>query len=207
MATIGLSKPFFAKYTYDEEALTVSYSQGGLLGKAVELSMELEGGNDNILYADNAPAESANTFGGGSLTITTDDLLPEPMAAVLGLTLREVTVEGMSTTAPKELVFDESQQVPYVGFGAIAKKQQGGKTKYMAILWPKVQFSNPGLSATTQGDTIEWQSPQISASILRDDTSGHAWCRQALLDTEADAVAYLKSMLNITPADGDDDGP
>lgn len=205
MATIGLSKPYFAKYTYDEETMTVSYADGGLLGKAVELSMDLEGGDANILYADNGPAESANTFGGGTLTITTDDLLPEPMAAVLGLTMREVTVEGMTTTGAKELVFDETQQVPYVGFGAIAKKQQSGRTKYMAIVWPKVQFSNPGLSATTQGETIEWQTPQISANILRDDTTNHAWNRQALLDTEADAIAYIKNLLNIAASAGGGD--
>lgn len=85
MATIGLSKPFYAIYAASGE--TVSYTNGGVLGKAVELSMELDGGDANILYADNGPAESATTFGGGTLTITTDDLLPEPAAAILGLTL------------------------------------------------------------------------------------------------------------------------
>ena len=66
MATIGLSKPFYAIYTASGEA--VSYTSDGVLGKAVELSMELEGGDANILYADNGPAESATTFGGGTLT-------------------------------------------------------------------------------------------------------------------------------------------
>ena len=68
MATIGLSKPFYAIYA--ASGATVSYTSGGVLGKAVELSMELEGGDANILYADNGPAESATTFGGGTLTIT-----------------------------------------------------------------------------------------------------------------------------------------
>ena len=81
MATIGLSKPFYAIYA--ASGATVSYTSGGVLGKAVELSMELDGGDANILYADNGPAESATTFGGGTLTITTDDLLPEPAAAML----------------------------------------------------------------------------------------------------------------------------
>ena len=68
-----------------------SYSDGGLLGKAVELSMELEGADANILYADNGPAESASQFAGGTLTITTDDLLPEPTAGnSSALTLQEI---------------------------------------------------------------------------------------------------------------------
>ena len=84
MAKIGLSKPYFAKYS--STGSKVTYSEGALIGKAVELSIELEEGDDNILYADNGPAESANTFSGGSLTLTTDDLLPDVMMKVLGVT-------------------------------------------------------------------------------------------------------------------------
>ena len=39
MAKIGLSKPYFAKYSNTGE--TVTYSGGALMGKAVELSIEL----------------------------------------------------------------------------------------------------------------------------------------------------------------------
>ena len=195
MATIGLSKPYYAIYSATGSA--VSYSDGGLLGKAVELSMELEGADANILYADNGPAESASQFAGGTLTITTDDLLPEPTAAILGLTLQEIDNDEITTPTPKELVFGDSQVIPYVGFGVIVKKQQSNATKWMGIVYPKVQFSNPGIEATTQGETIEWQTPELSATIMRDDTTAHNWCRHALLDSEADAEAYVKGLLGI----------
>ena len=55
MAKIGLSKPYFAKYSNTGGVTT--YSEGAVIGKAVELSMELEGQDDNVLYADNGPAE------------------------------------------------------------------------------------------------------------------------------------------------------
>ena len=55
MAKIGLSKPYFA--IYNATGNTVSYSGGGAIGKAVEMSLELEGGNDNVLYADNVLAK------------------------------------------------------------------------------------------------------------------------------------------------------
>lgn len=45
MAKIGLSKPYCAKYSNTGE--TVNYSGGALMGKAVELSIELEGADDN----------------------------------------------------------------------------------------------------------------------------------------------------------------
>ena len=195
MAIIGLSKPYYAIYSATGSA--VSYSDGGLLGKAVELSMELEGADANILYADNGPAESANQFAGGTLTITTDDLLPEPTAAILGLTLQAIDNDEITTPTPKELVFGDSQVIPYVGFGVIVKKQQSNATKWMAIVYPKIQFSNPGIEATTQGETIEWQTPELSATIMRDDTTAHNWCRHALLDSEADAEAYVKGLLGI----------
>ena len=95
MAKIGLSKPYFAKYSNTGE--TVTYSGGALMGKAVELSIELEGADDNILYADNGPAESANTFAGGTWTLTTDDLLPDVMLRVLGIIEQAMTGSDVST--------------------------------------------------------------------------------------------------------------
>ena len=191
MATIGLCKPYYAIYT--NSGSTVTYSSGGYLGKAVEVSMDLDDNADNILYADNAPAESETTFSGGTLTLTTDDLLPTAAAAVLGITLSSVTVTGLTTE--KEMIFTDNQVIPYCGIGFVVKKRQSGVTKWLAVVLPKVQFSNPDLAAVTQGETIEWQTPEISATIMRDDTTSHAWCRQALLDSEADAITYITGLL------------
>ena len=198
MATIGLSKPYYAKYA--NEGATVTYTGCKQLAKAVEFSMELEGGDDNVLYADNGPAESAKQFSGGTMNITTDDILPEEAADILGLTLQEITNESIQTTTPKELVFGEKQVIPYLGFGVIVKKQKDNVIKYMGLVLPKIQFSNPGISAVTQGETIEWQMPELSATILRDDTANHNWCRYALLDSEADAEAYIKDLLGASAA-------
>ena len=190
MATIGLSRPYYAKYT--SNGSTVTYSDGALLGKAIELSMDLDSADSNILYADNGPAESDNQFAGGTLTIKTDDLLPEAAAGILGLSLQS----GSST--PQELVFGDTQEIPYVGFGAIIKKKQNGVIKWLGLVLPKIQFSNPGISAVTQGETIDWQTPELSATIMRDDTSAHTWCRYALLENEEDAESYVMGLLNIS---------
>lgn len=193
MATIGLSKPYYAKYA--AEGSTVTYTGCAKLAKAVELSMELEGGDANILYADNGPAESATQFAGGTMTIKTDDLMAEEAAAILGLTLQAVTNESIQTTTPQELVFGEKQVIPYLGFGVIVKKQKDNVVKYMGLVLPKIQFSNPGISAVTQGETVEFQTQELSATIMRDDTADHNWCRYAILDSEADAEAYIKGLL------------
>lgn len=195
MATIGLSKPYYA--IYSNTGSTVSYTGCDVLAKAVELSVELEGGDANVLYADNGAAESAKQFSGGTLTITTDDLMPTEMAAILGLTLQTVTNSAITTSTPQELVFGEAQEIPYLGFGVVIKKQKNNAVKYQGIVFPKIQFSNPGINAVTQGETIEWQTPELTATIMRDDTAAHNWCRSSLLDTEADAEAYIKQLLGV----------
>ncbi len=197
MAKIGLSKPYYAKYT--ENNGNVTYSGGAKIGKAIELNMSLEGQEENNLYADNAIAESANSFGGGTLTLTTDDLLPEPMIGILGVKETEITSEAVKTEGAKWLVFDDAQDTPYVGFGGIIKAQQGNKTKWIAIVYPKIKFQNTGDAAVTQGESIEWQTPELTATLLRDDTVNHEWRRMSTpLDTEAEAEAVIKEFLNIT---------
>lgn len=197
MAGIGLSKPYYA--IYNSNGGNPTYSNGGLIGKATELTLELEGADANVLYADNAAAESDNQFAGGTLTISTDDLLPEPMMGILGIAQKAIEADGISTSDPQWMVYDDNQNIPYVGFGGIIKAKQGGVTKWIALVLTKIQFSNPGVSATTQGDTVEWQTKELTATVMRDDSAAHTWQLQSVpLDSEADAEAAIQAALGIT---------
>lgn len=197
MATIGLSKPYIAKYSNNET--TVTYSEGTLVGKAVEIGIELEGGDTNVLYADNGPAESDSQFAGGSLTLITDELDPEAMLIYLGLKAEEITDENITTPDAKWIIYDSDQSIPYVGFGAILKKKIANQYKYVAVALSKIQFTNPGTSAVTQGETIEWQTSELSATIMRSDNERAEWKRLTTpLNTEAEAEAAIKKLFNIT---------
>ena len=68
MATIGVSKPYYGIYNYNAEENTVTYTQGGVMGKATEVNIEIETSEDNNLYGDNAIAETDRQFTGGTLT-------------------------------------------------------------------------------------------------------------------------------------------
>lgn len=196
MAKIGLSKPYAAKYSATGN--TVTYSEGALIGKAVELSIELEGADDNVLYADNGIAESANTFAGGSFTLITDDLLPAVMMEILGIETEAITVDGVSTEGAAWYKFNSNQQTEYMGFGAIVKVQNSNVVGYQAIVLPKIQFQNPNDTFTTQGETIEWGTPEIGGTIMRDDTVDQNWkLISSVLGTEAEAEALLKNYLSI----------
>ncbi len=199
MATIGVSKPYYAIYGVSGNA--VSYSNGGKMGKLTEINLEIETSEDNNLYADNAIAETDRTFSNGSLTLKPDDLDQEVSKAILGVKEQEVgTIAGVEDTAVKELIFDDTQVTPYLGVGFVVKKRKGGMDRWRAVVLTKCMFAVPSDAATTQGESIEWQVPELSATVMRDDSENHMWKREATFTTEAQAEAYIKNRLGITEA-------
>lgn len=199
MATIGVSKPYYA--VYGVTGNVVSYSNGGKLGKLTEVNLEIETSEDNNLYADNAIAETDRSFSNGSLTLTPDDLSQEVSKAILGLKEEAVgTIEGIQDTEVKELIYDDTQVTPYLGIGFIVKKRKGGLDRWRAVVLTKCMFAVPSDAATTQGESIEWQVPELSATVMRDDSENHMWKREAVFTTEAQAEVYIKNRLNITEA-------
>lgn len=199
MAKVGLSKPYYAVYSAGSG--TPSYTSGGVMGKATEANVEIDTSDNNNLYADNGIAETDVQFAGGTLTLSTDDLSPKVSAAILGITpvtLSEIT--GVTDKDVNELVFDDNQVTPYLGVGFIVKHIVGGVTKWRGIVLTKVIFAVPPDAATTQGESIEWQVPELTATIMRDDSATHMWKREAMFTTEAQAEAYIKDRLDIAAA-------
>jgi hypothetical protein len=58
MAIKGLRLPYYALYNYDETSKTVTYSNGGVFGKAIEWGVSVQKSDDNHLYADDNIAET-----------------------------------------------------------------------------------------------------------------------------------------------------
>ena len=199
MATIGLSKPYYAIYA--EAGGVVSYSDGAVMGKATEANISIETTEDNNLYGDNGLAETDRRFVNGTLTLSTTDLSQEVSKAILGLTEQAITgIDGVTDTSVKELVYDDTQVTPYLGVGFIIKKKVNGAYKWRGVVLPKVMFSVPEDAATTQGESIEWQTPELTGAIMRDDSATHAWKKEATFTSEAQAEAYIKARLGITEA-------
>ena len=196
MATIGLSKPYYAIYA--EAGGVVSYSDGAVMGKATEANISIETTEDNNLYGDNGLAETDCRFANGTLTLSTTDLSQEVSKAILGLTEQAITgIDGVTDTSVKELVYDDAQVTPYLGVGFIIKKKVNGAYKWRGVVLPKVMFSVPEDAATTQGESIEWQTPELTGTIMRDDSATHVWKKEATFTTEAQAEAYIKARLGI----------
>lgn len=197
MVTTGFSKPYVAKYANTGQV--VNYSGGMVLARGVSVSLEIDTEDDNNFYADNVVAETATaSFTSGSATITVDGLTNDAATLIFGLPEpEEVTVEP---SAPVEMQGYGELNPPYVGFGFIRRTQMEGVVEYWPIILPKVKFGIPSDEAATQEDSIDWQTQELAATILRDDTAAGNWKRVSAegLQTEAEAEAVIKKILNIT---------
>ena len=191
MAKVGLSKPYYA--LYEAENQTVTYSAGASFGKAVNAEIEPDDSDATIFYADNGPAESANIFSGGTLTLEIDRLNATVVGAILGIT------PGSSTTpVGTTLDFSADQTIPYVGVGLIAKSIVDNTPVWMGIILTKVQFRMPTLDMATQGEEIEFSANELEATIMRDDTAAANWMKWGYFDTEVNAETWIKNTLSIT---------
>lgn len=195
MAGIGLSKSYVA--VYSEVNGVVTYSDGVNLGPATDFDTKIEKGKDAPLYGDNGIQETSETFSGGTLTHGVTELTQEGSALILGITPKKRTIGEKEIT---ELIYDDSCTAPYLGFGTIIKKKARGAYKHRAVMLAKVKYSIPDDTAVTVKDSIEWKVAQLTATFMRDDTPSHEWKREATFDTEPEADAYLRELLNITDA-------
>lgn len=193
MAKVGLSKPFYAKYTAAGQVVT--YSNGASMGKAVSADISPNDNDTNFFYADNGPAESAYIFSGGTLTLELDRLAATVMGDLFG-----VTPGSSVTPTGTTLDFSADSVIPYVGVGLIAKNIVDNTAVWMAILLPKVQFVHPGFDLQTQGEEVEFSGNQLTAAILRDDTASANWLKIGYFSTEADAETWIKAGLSISAA-------
>ena len=192
MAIKGLSIPVVGKYS--NSSGTVTYSTPTIANKAVEYSIAWTVGDDNPLFADNNIAENdKGTFQSGTLTLVTADIDQELSMLLLGTKTATDNVGDESVTVQ---VFDDSQSAPYLGFGIIELHQENDVDEYRAVFLNKVFFNIPENAATTRGETIEWQTPTITATIQRSDevssAKSHPWMEDAWFETESAALAWLQ---------------
>ena len=189
MASIGLSKPYISTYTYSGSA--ISYGTPAQMAKAVEVSIEADNTDPVVLYADNGVAESVAVFSSGTLTLTVDELELATVATMFGL-----NTTASTTPAGTTLVFPADNVAPFLGFGVVRKYMKAGEIKYEAIVLPKIQFQVPGISASTQGETVEFETPELTANIYKDDASTPVWVKRGVFATEANAVTWLSAQIS-----------
>ena len=193
MAIKGLSIPVCGNYSATGD--TVTYSDPYMADEAVEYGISWTTSDNNPLYANNRIKENdTGTFQSGELTHQTSDLPADLSKKLLGLSSNTVTY-GNGKTA-EETIYDDQKDTPYLGFGIIELHQVDNVDKYRTVFLPKIFFNIPEEAATTKGESVEWQTKSITATIMRSDLVDehyvHPWMMDAWFDTEAEALAYLE---------------
>lgn len=192
----GYSKPYVALYNANEGSPT--YSGGMPLARGVDVSVEAETGDAVNFYADNVMAESVGgVFTGATITMTVDGLKDAARKLIMGLPNAESITVGSENVQVYR--YDDRQQIPNVGIGFIIRYMEQGVTTYQPVVFTKASFSVDGIEAATQEEEIEFQTTELEAALMRDDSANHVW-RIVAADqtTEAAAENIIKSILNIS---------
>lgn len=195
----GFGYPVVAKYA--ASGSTVTYSNGQDLARGVSVSTSIETlGEDNIFYANNEAAEVAPLrFRRGTATLTVDGLLVAAEKLILGLpNARSLTV-GSGTVSMED--YGDDQEIPYCGVGYVIRRQSAGVEYYQGVVYTKARFSQFEPGAETQGEDIDWQTTELEATLLRDDTSKHNWKSVSEpLATALEAYNAVRVSLGMSPA-------
>lgn len=186
----GYSKPIIAKYS--AAAGTVTYSGAIPLARGVSVNISVQASDGTKFYADNHSAEeSGSIFNGGTATLTVDGLKEEARKLAMGLGDEETITVGSRQV--KAQVDNDDQKAPYVGIGFIMRYEEEGVESFVPVILHKAVFNPDGLSAQTQGENKSYQTQELTATLMRDDTSKHGWrkiCDEQSTEKEAEEVIY-----------------
>jgi len=192
MAYIGLAYPTIAKL----DPTTNTYSDGFRMGKAVSVNITTNY-NEANLPGDNVIAESVKEFRDGTIDLGITTIPIAAYSTVFGHTVTEGEDEGEDGT----LIVDKTDDVPnYVGVGLVKEELVDGQKSYIAMWIKKVLFTESGENAQTKGETISFQTPTITGTILALDDK--TWRVRKIFDNEEDAIAYIDEWAGMTDDPG-----
>ena len=184
MAKIGLNNLKFG--VLSEVGETVTYGAMQSLGKAVSANVSITS-NSAVLYADDAIAETDNTFSAGTITLTVDDDGDTVFAPLLG---HEIDPES------GVMLRNKNDVAPYVGVGRIINKMKNGARLFKVEFLSKVKFSEPSQESNTHGETTEFGTPQIEGTIATLESG--EWSKTKTFTTHSAALAFLASCFGQT---------
>lgn len=181
MSKIGLNNFRYSKLTEGSDG-TAYYDGAKKPAKAVSCKVDVTT-NSASLYADDAIAETDNSFGGGTVTIGIDDEDVNTMADLLGHTVSE---EG-------EMVRNSNDTAPYVGLGRVVVKMVGGVYKYKVEFLYKVKFSEPSQEDNTKGESVEFTTSELEGTVATLENGD--WSKTKTFGTKTEAITYLEGLM------------
>lgn len=190
MAAVGMKYIVAAPIATENLDALPTYGTGVRVGRAISSNVTLTR-NENDLYADDVLAESDNSITGGTLDITVAEILDEVRVVLFG----DVKGEDDSYS-------DSGSSAPYIGLGYLREQRYKGKSTYQAVWLHKVQLSPAEDTAQTKSQSITWGTQRVTGDLLgvTDGPGNTRFRRRKTFDSEADAITWLNTQANYTPA-------
>ena len=197
MAFIGLRYPVAARFAQSADGVMPTYTNGTVIGRAIQANLT-KTTNNNPLYADDIIDEDDNSLTAMSLSLGLNDLLDDKRALLLG----DIAVMSTDATPVATGEYDEAGVGSQpVGFGYIRVRKKAGQTKYQAVWYWKMAWSEDSEESQTKGESIEWKTPTIAGRVFGcyiDSTGTPKFRRRATFDSEAAAKAWLNTKAGIS---------
>lgn len=182
MAQIGLTNLWYGLLTEAEDG-TPSYAGAKSFGKAVSAKVDVST-NDATLYADDALAESDNSFQSAKVTLGVADDDMTIFAEILG---HKVAESG------GEMVRSAEDAAPWVGLGRVVTKMVNSKYVYKGEFIYKVRFAEPSQEDSTKGESVDFSTPEIEGTAVT--LANGDWSAAQVFDTKSAAVEWVKGKL------------
>ena len=183
MARIGLKGLTYATLSSGGSGSAPSYT-GGATQADMLINADVSLNRDNVkLYADDHAVERVNGMNGGTISFELAKLPNTVKTALLGYTV-----------SSKVLTVTDAES-PYVGVGYITCEVAGGVKSYVGYWFPKVQFGMDNDSASTKGESTQFQTNSISGEILGVQTTASGPIEYYYTDTDTTESA-VRTWLN-----------
>lgn len=190
MAKVGLKYCVFAPITSMPAKSRPVYGTGVVVGKLISADFEVNT-SEGKLYADDVLAEYQSMVTDGTITFEIDDLSSDVQVALLGN--KSVTEGGK-----KVLKKGARNVAPHGGCGFVKTIVKKGKTTYAARWLLDVVFHEPGDSAETKGDSINFQTSEIEGTFIPVEGYGEDdYVEEVVFDSYEDAEAWVNTQANI----------
>ena len=190
MAKIGIKGLTYAPFSSGGAGTTVVYSTGAVLADYMIKADLTEERSEVKFYADDHQIDAENGMTGVSLSLELSNLTDALDKAFLGNT----------TGTGNELNVTDGD-APFVGVGFIRKERFKGTVTYHGYWIYKVQFSKDTDSASTKGETLDFQTETLSGNAMGVTLSagGDVIYYSHIRDTtESTVLAWIKGKAGIS---------
>lgn len=194
MAGIGLYGVYYAKAAITDGVLTGYTGGAKQMGKAISASFEPATTDANPLYANNGIAErDISAASGGELTLTLDRLKQDAYADLYGLTVKAATVLTSVGGSGFDFSGEEVGNVVGVAFVRWAQ-EENSRAHYQAVIYSYVLFNPPSDQYQTLGESVEWQTPEITGTVSGGAVTGaKPWKKVYDFPTQEACIAFINS--------------